>query len=511
MASRSRQSARRRVWLALLGALVVVQLALALYLLDRIDGGLAWAAVLLTVVPLVIASLTLLSLRRQSVRVQELASSARRFASGEMRHRVALPDDPEFATLASALNDMAGELNRRIQQLRVQRTEQNAILQSMEVGLVALDAEHRILRVNRIARRLFNVSDDEDLRGEPIATLTDNQDLLNMVADAVADPTPRIEETELRGPAAVPGSQGDRLNVRVTLGPLLDLDDEPVGVIVLLTDITRVRRLESVRTDFAANVSHELRTPITNIKGYVETMLEMGLEDQTTARSFLEVVARNADRLGAIVDDMLVLTNLERTGQKDLALAPTSPETLLESVRQHAANDAAAKVMAVEVACETQRRVLVNSRLAEQAMFNYVLNAVKYSHVGSRVVLRAEEAQLAGQAAVRFSVEDDGPGIAPGELTRVFERFYRVDKARSRKEGGTGLGLSIVKHIARVHGGDVGVGSVVGSVVGEGSTFWITLPAAATESREGAGEGPEEGLGASEARAGASSSDLNTR
>ncbi|MEM1424112.1 MAG: ATP-binding protein, partial [Planctomycetota bacterium] len=269
------------------------------------------------------------------------------------------------------------------------------------------------------------------------------------------------------------GSTGP--TVRVVSGPLLDLEDEPVGAILLLSDITQLRQLESVRSDFAANVSHELRTPITNIKGYVETLLDDGLTDRERAMGFLEIVRRNAERLGAIVDDMLALTNLERSAGKELPVAPTPADTLVHSVIAQVKPEVTQKVMTVQAAGLVDDAVLVNARLAEQAIINLVLNAVKYAPVSTAITLRSSRDTLPGdRPGVRIEVADEGPGIEPHHLPRLFERFYRVDKARSRQEGGTGLGLSIVKHIARVHGGDAGVSSVVGV----GSRFWLVFPSA---------------------------------
>ncbi|MEM1424839.1 MAG: histidine kinase dimerization/phospho-acceptor domain-containing protein, partial [Planctomycetota bacterium] len=222
----------------------------------------AIAGVLIGVVLIVLVVM----LSRLGSHLTHLAEGAERFTAGDLRERVQTGRASEVIALSDAINEMGEQLHRQVAQLRVQRTEQEAILRSMEAGLIAVDGEHRILRMNRFARRMLRRR-EPDLRGKPITEAIDEPGLIAFAADAIADPTPRDGELSLR-PG---GSTGP--TVRVVSGPLLDLEDEPVGAILLLSDITQLRQLESVRSDFAANVSHELRTPITNIKGYVETLL----------------------------------------------------------------------------------------------------------------------------------------------------------------------------------------------------------------------------------------------
>ena len=399
----------------------------------------------------------------------------RRFASGDLRHRIGLPDSEPWRAMAESLNAMAANAGMRIVHLRGQSNEQEGILRSMEGGVLAVDAEQRILRINRIARRMLDVI-EPDVRGRTLNDVVRDPGLRAFVADAIADPGRRSREFRL-GPAG-------EVTVRATSGSLLDSEDEPVGTIVLLSDVTQLKRLEAVRSEFAANVSHELRTPITSIKGYAETLLEVEDDGGERGREFLRVIARNAERLGAIVDDMLTLTNLERTGGQELPTSPTPAETLVENVRAQAAAGAKGAAITIVADAAPGLRVQANARLAEQALLNLVTNAIKYSPDGTTVTVRARPATLArGDAAVEFAVEDEGPGIAAEHLPRVFERFYRVDKARSRDRGGTGLGLSIVKHIALVHGGEVSVDSEIG----RGSVFRLVLRASDASARSATG------------------------
>jgi two-component system phosphate regulon sensor histidine kinase PhoR len=264
--------------------------------------------------------------------------------------------------------------------------------------------------------------------------------------------------------------------IRVTNRLLDDSAGRPVGLILVLTDLTHLRRLESVRTDFASNVSHELRTPITNIKGYVETLLEPGgSTDPEQTERFLRVISKNADRLDSIVEDMLMLAQLERPDAREsLAVDHTRVAPIIDSVVSALGPEAEAKRITLEQEGSGDLCAMVNHPLVEQALTNLVANAIRYSPQGTKVIIRASRSNgvLTGDH-VEIEVRDQGPGIAEEHLNRIFERFYRVDKARSRERGGTGLGLAIVKHIMNLHGGRV----EVDSHLGKGSVFRLVLPA----------------------------------
>ena len=404
-----------------------------------------------------------------SVRLARIAQGAGRFASGDLRHRIEDPPSRELAALTAALNEMAQQLYARIGQLRAQQNEQESILRSMEQGVIAIDASHRVLWMNAFARRIFAIGVGE-VRGRPLEDFVTDAALCRFAADAIADPSRRSDDFAVQTPAR-------RVELRATSGALLDAEDEPIGAIILLADMSQLRRLETVRSDFAANVSHELRTPITNIKGYVDTLLDRHDDPPTPeqAASFLKVIARNADRLGAIVDDMLTLTNLERTDGQRLATSPTPVALVVGSVRSSLARLASERGIELRIPEDEDLRLMVNPRLAEQALANLVANAIKYSPSGTRVTIEAIAMALeSGDPGVRLTVRDQGPGMSAEHLSRIFERFYRVDKARSREQGGTGLGLSIAKHIALVHGGAI----TVESEIGKGSAFHLLLPAA---------------------------------
>jgi two-component system phosphate regulon sensor histidine kinase PhoR len=231
-----------------------------------------------------------------------------------------------------------------------------------------------------------------------------------------------------------------------------------------------------MRRDFVANVSHELKTPITSIKGFVETLLEGALEDPSSARKFLEIIARQADRLNQIIDDLLTLSRIEREAQDPHVLRESGS---LHGVLQAAVDDCQRllkqRKSQIALQCPRDLEVSMNAQLIEQAVVNLLDNAIKYSPPSSSIELTASRQD----EWVVVEVKDHGSGIGPEHLGRIFERFYRVDKARSREQGGTGLGLAIVKHIAQAHSGKVSVQSTLG----KGSTFTVHLPA-----RDGPGE-----------------------
>jgi two-component system phosphate regulon sensor histidine kinase PhoR len=247
-------------------------------------------------------------------------------------------------------------------------------------------------------------------------------------------------------------------------------DGVQVGAVVAINDVTQIRKLENLRRDFVANVSHELKTPITAIKGFVETLQDGAVNDPEDAQKFLAIVARHVDRLNAIIEDLLSLSRIEQQSKEkekiQLENVPLRP--VIDAAKEVCETKARAKNVSFFVMCPNTVQAQINAPLMEQALVNLIDNAIKYSDEGSSVQIEAEDTE----AAIILSVHDRGCGIEEEHLPRIFERFYRIDKARSRKLGGTGLGLAIVKHIAQAHGGKV----MVRSKLEEGSSFSIILP-----------------------------------
>ncbi|MDX2115909.1 MAG: ATP-binding protein [Planctomycetota bacterium] len=465
---RAHSSQARAVWTIGLahGAAALVVVLVSWLLLPA--GAPLWppvaAGVLAALLSAVVtAAVWLPDLKRQSL----LASAAARLVSGDTRHRVALASNGSLGSIADAMNAIAARLGAQEARLVETRNELEAILQSMEGGVLALDLQQRVLSMNRAAEWMLGLTDGQ-VRGRLLQEVTRQPELNRFVGEAFIRP-PGEGEFALQG---LPVRR-----VRATNSLLLDAEGKQVGLLVVLNDITQLRRLESVRSDFAANVSHELRTPITNIKGYVETLLDMDITaDRDQSERFLRIIAKNADRLGAIVEDMLMLTQLERPDAKEtLVTERTRLASVAEAVEGNLESELQSKSMALFNEVPDDLYGQINQQLVEQALSNLVMNAIRYSPSGTRIWVRATRGvgKLAREH-VELIVVDEGPGIGEEHLLRIFERFYRIDKARSREQGGTGLGLAIVKHIVQLHAGRVDVDSAPG----KGSTFRLILPAA---------------------------------
>jgi two-component system phosphate regulon sensor histidine kinase PhoR len=390
--------------------------------------------------------------------ILELEKGAANFAKGDFSRKLAVADIDEIGELAGSMNYMADELNRRMREILEQRNRQNAILSSMMEGVIAVDAEGRLIGMNRSAAALLKAPDA--CEGRFFQEVVRNAALQNFI-DAVLSEKQTVEK-EL----SFFDSEQHHLYVRGTV--LNDPEGGCIGALLVMNDITRLKKLENLRSEFVANVSHEIKTPLTAIKASVETLLDTDAGKEETAQ-LLKIIGRHTERLTSIVDDILSLSKLENEKQRD---AGEFSETLLENVIEAALADcrekAEQKQISFVVNCNKSIVGVMNSSLIEQALVNLIDNAIKYSEPGSSVEIGSSREN----GKIMLSVQDHGCGISEKHLSRVFERFYRVDKARSRKLGGTGLGLSIVKHIANVHGGKV----EVESAVGKGSKFTIILP-----------------------------------
>ena len=332
-------------------------------------------------------------------------------------------------------------------------------------GVLAIDARQRIVSINRAAADLLGLTPETAIH-RPLQEAVRNPDLRRFALRAIDCREPVEDDLLLRGAR-------DR-TIRVRGTALRDLSGEG-GAVIVLNDVTDIQHLENVRRDFVANVSHELKTPIASIKGFVETLLDGAADDPADTRRFLDIVARQADRLESIIEDLLALSRIEQSEEAgNLPLEPARIADVLAAVTAECQPRAAERSIRLEVACDESLMADVNAPLLEQAAINLVDNAIKYSDPGKTVWISAEleaPSDPDGRAMI-IAVRDEGCGIESEHLPRLFERFYRVDPARSRKLGGTGLGLSIVKHIVQAHGGTIGVESRPGV----GSRFTIRLP-----------------------------------
>jgi two-component system phosphate regulon sensor histidine kinase PhoR len=413
------------------------------------------------VVALVAALLGWYVSRRIALPMRELREGADRFAAGDFSGKLLVPSTVEFAAVAEAMNRMAAELDDKLRTLTRERNEREAVLESMVEGVIAVDPEGRVIAINSAGARLLDVG-SRDVVGMSIEEAARSPELQRVVLAVLSGEQP--VETDL---TAIVGGEERYLQAN---GSLLHTDDGAVaGAVVVVNDVTRLRRLEAVRSDFVANVSHELKTPVTSIKGFAETLTDGAIDDPDAGRRFLRIIAGQADRLNAIIEDLLALSSLERGIEgREVALQEARLADVLAVAAEVCASKAEAKRIGVVVDCPDDLYAEMNPPLLEQAVVNLLDNAIKYSPEDTSVAVSA--AQTERETVV--TIADQGVGISREHLPRLFERFYRVDKARSRDLGGTGLGLSIVKHIAQVHGGSVSVDSIVG----RGSTFRLHLP-----------------------------------
>jgi two-component system, OmpR family, phosphate regulon sensor histidine kinase PhoR len=405
------------------------------------------------------AGLSLVLSRRLTRPLEEFRRGAERFARGDLSLKLPRPDLAELVSLGETMNHMGSQLDERIGTILRQRQEQEAVLASMVEGVIAVDSNSRVISLNRAAANFLGM-DPAFVIQRRITEVVANPDLQWFITRSLAASEP------IEGEITIKGDKPRFLQAHGTT--LKDPQGKAFGVLIVVHDVTRLRQLENARRDFVANVSHELKTPVTSIKGFVETLLEGALHDPEHAGEFLKIISRQADRLGAIIEDLLSLSRIEQEAEEGkIHLTGARLKTILKAAIQVCNARSEEKKINVSLSCPEDLRARINGPLLEQAVINLIDNAVKYSEAGSSI--EVEAAKNNGQ--VRVSVRDQGVGIAKEHLPRLFERFYRVDPSRSRKEGGTGLGLAIVKHIAQYHGGKVGVESVPG----QGSTFTLYL------------------------------------
>ena len=400
--------------------------------------------------------------------VVEMQAIARQMSEGQFAVRAPVRSEDELGALGRALNVMVLRLREQIANLEAERAKATAILDGMVEGVVAVDGQECVLLMNERARAMFGVSTGRG-EGKPFLEVIRNADLHEIFRSSRTAGGVFHQELRLTHPAG--------RTLRVTAVPLRLAGEEP-GLVLVMDDVTELRRLEQVRTEFIANVSHELRTPLTAIQGYLETLLGGALDEPEHARRFVEIALRHTERLGRLLNDLTDLSNIE-LGKVSLRLAPTPLQPLVDSVLELVA--AKARDVGVTLHADVSAAVTVmadHDRLL-QIVINLADNAVKYTPAGGAVTLRAH---ATADGRVELSVSDTGIGIPRADLPRITERFYRVDKARSRELGGTGLGLAIVKHLVLAHGGDL----AIDSEEGRGTTVRVLL-------REGGG-GPQMSL-----------------
>jgi two-component system phosphate regulon sensor histidine kinase PhoR len=412
-------------------------------------------------ITLIITIVGLIISRKITKPLEDIKKGIKRFAAGGLNYRLLKPKSEEFRAVVDALNNMAVQLEEKMNTIAEQTNERHAIFESMVEGVFAVDNDERILSMNSAAARVFHL-ETREVAGRSVQEVIRNPEMQKLIEKILK--TKRIIEEEITFT-----NKSDHF-LQVHGNVLKNSQSQVIGAMVVMNDVTRLRRLENVRRDFVANVSHEIRTPLTSIKGFAQTLLDGAIDNKADADSFLKIIAKQSDRLNSIIEDLLILARLEEGGDRskndfeDIEVKQVIDNAV--RVCQHAAHK---KSIKLRINCTPDLYVHINLPLMEQAIINLIDNAIKYSPAGSEVEISVY-ADPPNKTVL--SVKDNGPGIEKKHLPRIFERFYRVDKARSRDLGGTGLGLAIVKHIAQVHSGSVDVRSTPGM----GSNFFIYLP-----------------------------------
>ncbi|NTW70618.1 MAG: cell wall metabolism sensor histidine kinase WalK [Eubacteriaceae bacterium] len=396
--------------------------------------------------------------------ISDIAVFAKKIAGGNYKERMTSFKKDEIGELTRSLNNMADSLEDSFCQLSDRNAELESILKNIVNGIIAIDGKNNIKMINKSAYKMLNIPEDRNVVNKNIIEVIRNHSLYEMVTEITGYPEDSILENTRE---LVIGE-----NIfRITISQIID-SHIVSGYIIVLQDITQIRKLESMRKDFVANVSHELKTPITSIKGFIETLKDGGVEDEETRNRFYEIISLETDRLIKLVEDILTMSFLDN--ENNIGTMDKEKLNPVEEIRKviyllH--KEADKKHLGMEVhAEETVPYITFNRNYFKQMMMNLISNAIKYSRENGTVVvnIRKENSKLI------IEVSDNGIGIPEKDLFRIFERFYRVDKGRAREEGGTGLGLAIVKHILQTHNGDI----QVKSEVNKGTIFTITLNAA---------------------------------
>ena len=410
----------------------------------RVRRTVLWSSGLALAVALLLSAIAAQSLARRLRGIEEFAV---RVAGGDLSARIAERSSDEVGKLASALDSTANRLQQSFQEIQTARQQLETVLNSMQEGVIAVSADRRVRWANGLMDRLTTGGVK---LGAPLVETIRDPDFLHAIEEALATGV----VCTARATSILSGR-----SYYITATPM-----PGSGAVAVLYDVTEIERVEKTRRDFIANVSHELRTPLTSIQGYAETLLDSmrnGAE-----REFLEIIRKNAARMSRLTEDLLTLARVE-SGEASFSLQPVAPADLLHDAEQNFREICKARGLELVLEAQTTRSVSADRDAIHQVLANLLDNAVKYGASGGKIIVGARDAGN----AVEFYVRDFGAGLASEHLPRLFERFYRVDKARSVESGGTGLGLAIAKHIVRAHGGSIRAESALG----HGATFIFAL------------------------------------
>ncbi len=434
--------------------------------LDTVEQGVsrAWTImagglVVLFIVAAVVSYRVALSLTSP---LEQITRVARRITDLDYDARVSLKRKDEIGQLASAINVMADSLQTQLRTIRDNENLLQSVLDNMTSGILLVNERGEIALLNKAAEKMLDV-DADDLVGRSFRELKRHYELTRILEDGLSRREPVHEERSFY-------NSGERI-MRLDGVPMTQ-DESYQGMLFLLQEVTEIRRLERMRSEFVANVSHELKTPVAAVKGFAETLLGGGVKDERTVNSFLQIIYDENERLNRLIGDILELSKIE-SKRVQLECSPVHLASFFDSLLETMSKVAEKKSISLSADVPEELFIEGDEDKLRQIFLNLLSNAISYTHEGGNVKVRAVNRQKAdGKETVVFTVTDTGIGIPRKDLPRIFERFYRVDKARSRSSGGTGLGLSIVKHLMDLHHGTISVESDLGI----GSTFTLELP-----------------------------------
>jgi len=419
------------------------------------NAGLLATVLFFSVIVLVIG---FIAIKNMFNPITEISLAAERFSKGDFSGKIYPPQDEELKRLTESLNSMAKQLDEKLDIIGEQDNLQKVVLKSMNEGILAVDYEERILLLNENATVILDIKDTNPT-GKTLQEVVRVSEIQKFFKKLLFEGN--NQETEI----ILQHEKDVFLQLSGTL--LYDMDNKALGALVVFNDISNIKHLDTLKKDLVANVSHELRTPVTTIKGFIETLKEGAIDDPKNAERFLNIITKHINRLNLLIDDLLTLSKLEQKPD-EIKTASENISMLLRSVAEDYEFKANEKKITLNIKCDEKLTANINKHLLEQAIGNLVDNAIKYSDKKTEIEIGAYE----NDHQLCIYVKDDGYGITDDHMPRLFERFYRVDKGRSREEGGTGLGLAIVKHIINTMNGIIDVESKPG----KGSKFTVKIP-----------------------------------
>jgi two-component system phosphate regulon sensor histidine kinase PhoR len=389
--------------------------------------------------------------------IRKIIDALSKIAQGDFKEHLGIYPDSEITHLADTINKSLQKLKDKIYEKAKETTRMQTILNSMVEGVIAVDKDKKILSINPAITKIFDVS-KQVAEGKFFLEVIRNNDIFELITEVLERGELVSREITLIFPV--------RKIFKVSASPIFD-GQSLTGCVAVIYDITDMRRLETIRSEFVANASHELKTPLTSIKGFVETLLGGAIDDKENSRNFLRIIEEHTTRLGSLINDLLELSRIE-SKQVKLIIEEVNCKELVAKVITMFKSQLKKKNITITNDINAKIEINADREKIQRAFINLIDNAIKFNKESGYINIYNQDIN----GARKFIIEDSGIGIPAKDLPRIYERFYRVDKARSREFGGTGLGLSIVKHIIELHKGEVGVESTEGF----GSKFWFTLP-----------------------------------